>query len=145
MLNVFSINQVKFVARTPTATDIKGRREQCASISSCAGTVKRSADSFCYLFAFIDEDIFATYASHYRTASYQRNRLIGEHDLLCLEIESLNGVRVCHDMIQCFHQSPDEFVNQSCPTTICMYQVGRGLFAILLPSLRRVILCPLII
>jgi hypothetical protein len=27
MLHVFSINQVKLVAHTPTTTDIKGRRE----------------------------------------------------------------------------------------------------------------------
>ena len=42
-------------------------------------------DSFCYLFAFIDEDIFATYASPYRSAQSTTD---GEHHhLLCLEIE----------------------------------------------------------
>jgi hypothetical protein len=42
--------------------------------SSFAGTGARSADSFLgyfYLFPFIDENIFSTYASRYRSAIYQ--------------------------------------------------------------------------
>jgi hypothetical protein len=39
MLHVFSINRVKLLARTPTATDIKGRREYLVIFYICSREV----------------------------------------------------------------------------------------------------------
>jgi hypothetical protein len=41
MLHVFSINRIKLVARIPTATDIKGRREYYASGIKSSNKIKK--------------------------------------------------------------------------------------------------------
>jgi hypothetical protein len=51
MLHAFSINRIKLVARTPTATDIKGRREYILKHCHCV-TIELIVDIlFCFAFS----------------------------------------------------------------------------------------------